>query len=396
MKFKVKLSDLNKALEITSPAMPKKSTLPILEHFNFQLKDNELKILATDQDLTIMTFLQVQNIEDGQILVPGKRISDIVRALDGADEAEINTNDRYEIKIKTKAGKYSMKGIAPEEYLVMPELFESEKPDVESVKNSSVVDQSKQPVALFKKDEIVRLAEKTAYAVSKDEYRLAMTGVLLQFGGDTVNAVSTDSYRLVKCVTKPSYGVYPNDLKVIIPVRTIEQLKKADGDTAVSFIKTQMKITHIRFDINNTVIISRIIDEKFPPYESVLPKNNELSALVPKDVIIAAIRRAAIFANSTSNQIKLSFETNVLTIIGEDEESGSQGNETLDCEYSGTSLKIGFNYKYLAEAINNVDDLEDGETRVQMTFSEPNRPALIKPVPDNGDLVMLLMPVRIS
>jgi DNA polymerase-3 subunit beta len=396
MKFTVKLSDLNKALEITSPAMPKKSTLPILEHFNFQLKGNELKILATDQDLTIMTFLEVQGDTDGHILIPGKRISDIVKALVGIDEAEISTNDRYEIKIKTLAGKYSMKGIAPEEYLVMPELFESEKPDIESVKDSSVVDQSKQPVALFNREEIVRLAEKTFYAVSKDEYRLAMTGVLLQFGGEQVNAVATDSYRLVKCVTKPSYGVYPNDLKVIVPVRTVEQLKKADGDTAVSFIKTQLKITHIRFDINNTVIISRIIDEKFPPYESVLPKNNDIEVLLKKTEILSAIRRAAIFANASSNQIKLSFENNELKVIGEDEDTGSQGDETISCDFAKEPFKIGFNHKYLSEAINNVDDTEGNETQVLLTFSEPNRPALIKPTPDTGELVMLLMPVRIS
>ena len=397
MKFKVSLSELNKALDKTSPAMPKKSTLPILEHFNFRLKGDELKIIATDQDLTIMTFLKVDNIEDGQILVPGKRIVDIIKALDNTGDIEISTTEKLDIKIKTSAGKYSMKGIAPEEYLVLPELFESAKPDIENIKNISVVDQTKNPTALFKRDEMIRLAEKTAYAVGTDEYRPAMTGVLFQFGGDFVNAVATDSYRLVRTISKPSFGVYPNDLDIIIPSRTIEQLKKVDDDVAVSFIKTETNITHIRFDIGEMVIISRLIDEKFPPYESVLPKNNELIAIVPKQQLLKAVRRTAIFTNKTSNLIKLNFENNLLTLIGEDEDTASEASEQIPCEYTGEAIKIGFNFKFLAEAVGNVNDNDDEEkTKVKITFSEPTRPTLITPFPDTEDLLMLLMPLRIS
>lgn len=396
MKFKVSLSELNKALDKTSPAMPKKSTLPILEHFSFQLKGDELKIIATDQDLTIMTFLKVENFEDGQILVPGKRISDIVKALDDTGNIEISTTEKLDIKIKTTAGKYSMKGIDPEEYLALPELFESVKPDVENIKNISVIDQTKNPTALFKRDEMIRLAVKTSYAVGTDEYRPAMTGVLFQFNGDYVNTVATDSYRLVRAISKPSVGVFPNDLNIIIPARTIEQLKKVDEDVAVSFIKTDTKITHIRFDIGDMVMISRLIDEKFPPYESVLPKNNNLIANVPKEHLLKAIRRTAIFTNKTSNLIKLQFDNNTLTIIGEDEDTASEANEIIDCEYTGEPLKIGFNHKFLAEATANVDDNEEDETFIRMTFSEATRPALITPSPDTEDLLMLLMPLRIS
>jgi len=395
MKFSVTLTDLHKALDKTSPAMPKKSTLPILEHFNFQLKGNELKIIATDQDLTIMSFLLVDGSEDGHVLLPGKRLNDIVRALNPDNTAEFTVSENFEIKIKTSNGKFSMKGIDPNEYLVLPELFESVKPDIDSIQNMSVVDQSTTPIALFKKEQINRIAERTASAVSKDEYRPAMTGVYFQFCGTYVNSVSTDSYRLVKTTYKPENGVFPTDLNVIIPSRTIEQLKKADNDVAMSFIKTQMKITHVRLDIGETVLISRIIEEKFPPYESVLPKNNTIIANLPKAETLTAIKRAAIFANATSNQVKLSFEANQLTIIGEDEDTGSMGSETLSCEYSADPMVIGFNHRYLSEEISNIEDNQD-PTMFQMTLSEPNRPALIKPYPENEELLMLLMPVRIS
>jgi len=369
-----------------------------LEHFNFDLKDGRLKIIATDQDLTIMSYLDVLSEEEGQILVPGKKILEIVRALDAKKDFEFSSTEEFDIHMKTAFGKYHMKGIDPLEYLYMPELFESPKPDIEAIKELSAMDQTKTPAAYFNCDDITRLAEKTSFAVSRDEYRPAMTGVYFQFYGDKVNAVATDSFRLSKAVCHASGdSVFPTDLNVIIPVRAIELLKKADTNVALSFIRTQMKITHCRFDIGETVMITRIIDEKFPPYESVLPKGNNILVELPKDDFLSAIRRAAIFANSNSNQIKMIFEENQLFITGEDEESGSNANESIEISYHYEPFQIGFNHKYLQDAISNIDDGGDSGN-VLMTFSESNRPSILKPVREdvtNEDLIMLLMPVRI-
>lgn len=387
MIFKASLSKFQDTLQKALPAMPRKSTLPVLEHLSFTLEGNNLKIIATDQDIIILSNLEVEGLEDGKILVPGYKINEITKALGSKGDIEFSTNEEtFEIVLQTSFGKYKMKGLDEEEYLDIPVLFSTDKPNI---------DESNPPTAKFTADEINRLAEKTGFAVSIDEFRPAMTGVLFEFKGDHVNAVATDSFRLVKAVNRSETNSYVEDISIIMPSRTIDLLKKIDEDVTMSTIETQGKTTHARFDYGTTVLISRIIDEQFPAYETVIPDDNDLSATIPQKELLAAIRRVSIFANTDSNQVKLSLQENVLQVLGEDEESGTQAQETIECEFPGEQFSIGFNYRYLEQALQNTED-EMGDTgMVLMSFSEPNRPALIMPKENTDELLMLIMPVRI-
>lgn len=387
MIFKASLSGFQDTLQKALPAMPRKSTLPVLEHLSFSLEGNMLKVIATDQDIIIISNLEVEGSEDGKILVPGHRINEITKALGSKGNIEFTTNEEtFEISLVTSFGQYKMKGLDEEEYLDIPVLFSTEKPNI---------DESNPPTADFTSDEIVRLAEKTGFAVSTDEFRPAMTGVLFEFKGDYVNSVATDSFRLVKAVSRSESSSYANELNLIIPSRTIDLLKRIDEDVTMSTVETQGKVTHARFDYGTTVLISRIIDEQFPAYESVIPDDNPLEAVIPQNELLAAIRRVSIFANTDSNQIHMSFLENVLQVRGEDEESGTKAQETIDCEYTGEKFDIGFNFRYLEQALQNAED-EMGKTgAVIMSFSEPNRPALIMPKENSDNLLMLIMPVRI-
>ena len=393
MKFSVALPELQKALQKNLPAIPRKSTLPVLEHLHFSLTGNELRIVSTDQDITIMSHIEVSGTEDGSILVPGRKIGDLVKTLsEGSMDFSANESTN-EIKLKTSTGKYSLRGLSTSEYLDIPELFESEKPDLDKVKESQKG--SKQPAMFFSKDIVSWLADKTHYAVSTDEFRPAMNGVLFQFRENSITAVSTDSYRLVKAVAHAEKSSYPADLDLIIPARAIDLLKKVDNDVVMSVIETRNKITHARFDVGDMVFITRLIDEKFPPYESVIPINNELKATISQKDIINAINRVAHCTSELNHQIRLIIEKNNISISGQDEDSGSEGDETITCDFSGNKITIGFNYKYLFDAITNIDT-DDEKQAVLMTFSEPTRPVLIKPVKEELDLLMLIMPVRLS
>lgn len=393
MKFSVALPEFQKALQKNLPAIPRKSTLPILEHLHFSLTGNELRIVSTDQDITIMSHLNVNGGEDGSILVPGRKIGDLVKTL-SEGQLDFSANETSnEIKLKTSTGKYTLRGLSTSEYLDIPELFESEKPDLEKVKVSEKT--GKAPAMYFSKDNISWLADKTHYAVSTDEFRPAMNGVLFQFRENYITAVSTDSYRLVKAVVHADKGSYPNELDLIIPARAIELLRKVDNEVVMSVIETRNRITHARFDVGDTVFITRLIDEKFPPYESVIPSNNELNATVNQKDVINAINRVAHCTSELNHQIKMVIEKNSISISGQDEDSGSEGDEVITCDFSGNKITIGFNYKYLYDAISNIDT-DDEKQAVLMTFSEPTRPVLIKPGKEELDLLMLIMPVRLS
>jgi DNA polymerase-3 subunit beta len=221
-----------------------------------------------------------------------------------------------------------------------------------------------------------------------------MNGVLFQFREKSVTAVSTDSFRLVKATLRSEKSDYPHELDIIIPARTIDLLKKLDDDAVLSTIESHGKKTHVRIDSGNIVIIARLIDERFPPYETVIPQNNHIKAVVKKNDVLGSIRRVAILSNKISYQIRLKLEPDLMTILGEDEDVGDRAVETMPCLYSGATFEIGFNYNYLEQAVQNIESAS-GEEEVLFTFSESNKPALVKPNIESDDLLMLIMPVRL-
>ena len=222
-----------------------------------------------------------------------------------------------------------------------------------------------------------------------------MTGVFFQFRGTFVNAVSTDSFRLVRVTNYGASEVYKDEVDLIMPKNLIEILKKSESDVIVYTNKNSQGInTHIRFDFENAIFISRLINEKFPPYEAVLPANNTIIAIVDKTEILSAIKRVSIMANVVSKQIKLKFEGSNLIIYSEDEDTGNKAVEEMFCNFNSELFEIGFNAKYIEEAINNVETDESNE--IYLTFSDPNKPALIKPNSSGDNILMLVMPVRLN
>ncbi len=394
MKFKAKISQFQALLQRTMPAIPRKSTLPVLEHLHFTLDDGHLQVIATDQDITIKSRLEVEAEAQGAILVPARKLNDIIKALGSTGEFEFSTNDEtFEIIIITPLGKYSLKGLPAEEYIDLPELYGTENQQDDP--DGTIISAGSGMKVKFEKNAIKRAAAKTVFAVSQDEFRPAMTGVLFEFTTGNFSAVSTDSFRLVQVKIHDENAGFPDETDIIVPSRAVDILSKVDSDVVMSDIQTQGKITHLRFDAGDTVFISKIIDERFPPYESVLPPSSDYQATVDLKDITSAIRRIAIVTSKISNQIRVKLTENNMFITGEDEESGDYGNESVPCDYSGPEMTIGFNYVYLEQALDNLFD-ESKDDKVVFNINEPTKPIIIKPINDDGNLLMLIMPVRLA
>ncbi|MGQ9818698.1 MAG: DNA polymerase III subunit beta [Candidatus Kapaibacteriales bacterium] len=395
MKFSVELKELNNSLQKVSLALPRKSTIPALEHFYFILTADQLKIIATDQNITIMNQITVNPVEEGKVLVPGKRLNDIIKALDENKEITFSANpETFTVTIKSSHGKYSMKGLDPDDYLDLPELFHSQKPNIADMV-APLNPEDKIQTALITAKNLIWGAERTIDFVSKDDFKPAMTGVLFQFQGERLNFVSTDSYRLsCASIFKDSGNIFPTNLSVIIPARAVELLRKVSDDAIISFIKTDTSISHTRFDFSDVVLITRIIDETYPKYESVIPTTNNYFLKINKKELLSALRRVSLFANSYSKQVKLEIQPDSLTLIAEDEDTSSQGQETIPCEFNGSEFIVAFNHEYLSQAIENCV-LDEEIENVILSFSEPTRPVLVKPENDQNRLIMLLMPIRL-
>lgn len=386
MNFKTNTSDFQKVLSQVLPAIPPKATINVLEHLKFTLKDNRLEIVATDQDITILCEMDVSEGSDGEVLVPARRLSDIVKMLTPGSEIEFILEDEgNKITLKTSNGKYAMSGLPSDEYLNLPELFASKKPNYEE----GITDQQ----CYFTGAEISHLSNSTHFAVSTDDFRPMMSGVFFQFRGDYVNAVATDSYRLVKATIKRENQDFPRELDVIIPARAIDLLKKVNNEVWLSFVKSNDKLTHTRFDIGDMVFISRIIDEKFPAYESVIPTDEHASVHLSKGDVLKALKRVALFANPTTRQVRFNFEGDTLTVMGADDDTGTTARETINSDFSGENFEIAFNYKYVEEALNHTDPSEDDT--VYIRFTGENKPFLMMPEKDSEELLNLIMPVRL-
>jgi DNA polymerase-3 subunit beta len=195
-------------------------------------------------------------------------------------------------------------------------------------------------------------------------------------------------------VNKPD-GAVPEDLDIIIPARTVDVLKKIDSYTIVSFIEARGKKTHIRFDMGDSVFISRLINETFPPYETVIPTDFSFNLEFNHKDLLATINRVSIMTSMLSHQIRVHIENDTFSLTGQDESNGAHGIETLNCDYNGENFELAFNSKFLKEALENMSETGD-EGKVILKFTEVNRPVIMIPKNDKDNLLILIMPVRVK
>ena len=375
MKFTVALPDLQKVLQSALQAVPPKSTLPVLENFHFRLDGSTLNITATDQELTIIAALTVDGTSNGELLVPARKLADIVKALGNAGRITFSAEGKsFKITLKTDFGEYVLHGLDAQEFPTIPDFSTGTTIQIPGV-------------------DAMRIAKVASFAASRDEYRPAMTGMLFECDTTRINAVTTDGYRLVKVTLQSNNGALLADKKtdVIIPVRAVDLLKRIEGDLVML-----VSDTHAKFTTGTSTIITRIIDERFPPYESVIPQGNDKFARVSTSELISSVKRVALFSNSNTKQVRFSLSANKITVIAEDQETGNKAQEEITCDYAGEPFEIGFNHRYLEEALAHLSD--DGVNAAVLTFSNPNRAALMKPLRDDveaDDVLMLVMPVRL-
>lgn len=393
MEFTVLLTDFQKVLQKVLPAIPPKSTVPVLEHIYLKLNDSKLQLIGTDQNITMVSTINVESESNGAILVPARMLNEIIKALGTLGSVKFEADlENFEIKIISSKGTYEMKGLDPDDYIDIPQLFDN-NPDFEEAEG---VVSSMHNRAEFTQPQLARLADKTIYCASNDEYRIAMTGVLFQFRETYVNAVATDSFRLSKCTVASDRPVFPQDFDLLLPAKAVEILKKVDSDVVMTTVDNYGKITHARFDMDNSTFLTRVIDEKFPPYESVLPRNNELKLTADLNEFITALKRVSLFSNEKSRQVRFFIEREQIKIFAEDEETGKHGQEIVPCDFNEDEFTIAFNSKFILDALEHIDSKETNDNLFIMTFSEAAKPCLITPNKEDTDILMLIMPVRIS
>lgn len=368
MKFNLSSNDLNQGLSAVIGAVPSKATMPILETILFESEGSRLKITGTDLEIYIIEYIDADIEEEGSVAIPARRLLETLRQLPNI-QIFFEVDDRHNVEFKTDKGKYKLVGEEADEFPSIPDMQGG--------------------TALITETDLIQNAvNKTMFAVSSDDLRPAMMGVYFDIGTEDSTFVATDGHRLVRYKNRDFKSDAP--LSFIVPDKALHLVSKSlDGDDCELTISGE----HARFSSDRATVITRLINEQYPNYESVIPRDNEKVLLVDKAQMLATVRRVSVFSSSTTRQIRLHLQKDKLTIRAEDLDMSSEARETIACEYSSDEMEIGFNARYLADILSNVDGEE-----ARFEFSTPNRAGIVKPAveKEHEKMLMLVMPVMLN
>ena len=369
MKFSTSKLELQKALQKLSKATPTRSTLPILSCVLVDVDSDRTILRTTDLEITIQVEIASSYEEEGSAALPLKTLLEITNELPDI-RLTISVDTGYRTTIETEVGKYDLMGKPPEEFPATPNQKHNKRINIKGVVLKEII-------------------ESTLFAVSQDELKPALTGVLFKFSDNSLTAVSTDGHRLVKHERK-DFLTEKLEEEIIIPKKFLSFLSTqlSDGD-----IKISIGESFITAQLQKDIIITKVIDEKFPDYNSVIPKDNNKTFLIDKKVLLGAIRRVAIFSNKSTHQVALSLNTNKSFVTTEDPEKSSKAKEHILGEFNGEEIIIGYNSEYLKDIVSHVS----GET-VEIKLNNPVSAALFEENPkrENVKSLMLLMPIRLN
>jgi len=371
MKFIVSSSVLLKQLSGINGVITTNPVVPILENFLFEINEGSLTITASDLQTSMITELEVESKESGNIAVPARILIETLKNLPEQPVTFTIDEETYSIEISSDNGRYKLAGENATDF-----------PKVPTVTDDFSVNMST--------DVLGSAINNTIFATSNDELRPAMTGVYMNLTDTNTTFVATDGHRLIRY--RRVDVASENGNAIIIPRKALNLLKTTlpSENTEVS---VEFNVSNAFFKFGNIKMICRLIDERFPDYENVIPADNDNKMVIDKGEFLSSLKRIAIYANKTTHQVRLKITGSELQISAEDLDFSNEANERLSCEHDGGDIEIGFNAKFLIEMLNNLDT-----DKIELLLSEPNKAGLITPQEkdDNEDILMLVMPVMLN
>ena len=369
MKIKIQQKDLSNGLSIASKAVSKKTNIQIHELIFFEGKNDTLTLTASDGEISIVTKIACKVIEEGEMAIDATIISNIIRKLP-SDIVTIEVNEG-KITIKCKQAKFSLMAF---DYYEKKTLA---KEDGECL--------------LIENDKLKRSVGQTEFATSLDETKLALTGILFEFKNSYLNLVALDGYRVALKKIKITYPTDFENLRLIIPKRSIsEWIRIIDDERSTSIYKNDKDII---FKSNNTTMYCKVIDKNYIDYENIISDISTTNITINKMELVDALERAQLLNNSQrANLIKIEINSDSLTIRSNSEIGNVK--ETLPIVKNGEDMKIAFNARYLLDGVKACDT-ED----IKLNLKSALNPCLIYPKDssyEDEEFTYLALPVRLA
>lgn len=371
MRFIVNSTALLRQLQKLNGVISSSNTLPILDNFLFNIKDNQMSIVASDLETTMMSSISVEADEDGRITIAARILIDTLKTFSNQPLTFIVDTTTFGIEMSSELGHYRLAGQNADEFPKIPELSSS----------SSIV---------LSGDILSNAINKTLFASGNDELRPVMSGVFCELSGEKITFVATDAHKLVRHSRTDVKS--DKTASFILPKKPLTILKNNIDEDAE--VKLEFNDTNALFSFENTIIICRLVDGKYPNYEAVIPKENPNKLTIETAELLSSIKRVSIYANKTTHQIRLKIAGSELQITSEDLDFANKAEERLPCQYEGEDMEIGFNSKFVIDMLNNI-----GAEQISIEMSASNRAGIILPLDgfeDGENTLMLVMPVMLN
>lgn len=349
MKATISRENLLKGLQTVYPAVPSRSTLPILSHLLIEAKKDHLQITATDLELGISTQIPAEVAEEGAIAVPAKRIHDLIKELPN-EPLHLGAKKNQQMAIECGKKLFKVMGLPREEFPKLPTVSGSD-------------------VLVIDQGVLQAMLALTLFSVSKDESRYVLTGILFSIKNGWLRLVSTDGRRMAM-VEREARTSSHQEHQRIVPEKALGELVRLLGGEPT--VKISLKENQIAFDLGNILIISRLIDGKFPNYEQVIPPQSPNKLTISREELLMAARRISLWSTQDSPSIRLDLKTDHLVLSKQTPEVG-EAHEELPVQYMGPEFSIGFNPGYLIDVLKV---LSDGN--VEFEIPGPDRPGVIR------------------
>jgi DNA polymerase III subunit beta len=351
MEFSVSKSVLLDELSTTQGVVERKTTIPILSNLLVEAQGSQLTITATDLELSVRTSCEAKIKKEGAGTIPAKKLLELVRLLPEG-EIKVKLLENHWVEIVSDRKKYKLVGMAKENFPALPTM------------PHTLV---KIPAAILE-----NLIAKTKFAISLEESRYTLNGGLMILKPDTLAMVATDGHRLALAETDHKLTGLNGEVKVLVPKKAMDEVEKlsaaAGSEAHIDFAKDE---SHLFFQVGHRLLISRILTGQFPNYEAVLPRDNNKHVVLERVELSDAVRRVSQLADQRSHAVKLAISTEGVEISASSPEYG-EAKESIEKEYKGDPLAIGFNSSYMLDFLGAAADgpisieLKDEQSAGQM------------------------------
>ncbi|MHB8845204.1 MAG: DNA polymerase III subunit beta [Nitrospirota bacterium] len=371
MKLKIKKDEILKGLQRIQGVVDKKNTMPILSNMLLIADGKGVEIVATDLEIGLRGRYEAEVEKPGAVTVSAKKMFEIVRELP-EENIQIRVEESNWVKIVSGRSQFKLVGLPKEEFPNLPDVAE-------------------EGMITIAGEALREMIKKTLYAAGENDARYVLNGLFVHLqqgkGGLNVRIVGTDGHRL--SMIDRVVDAKHKEESVIVPKKAMLELRRLlEEDESQEGFQIGFSKNHALFKRGDLVMVSKLIDGNYPNYQQVLPTQNTKMVTVPKDLITHAVKRVSILSKEKNNAVKLQLEHNQLTLSTNNPEVG-EANEELAIDYTGDSLAIGFNSRYLMDVLTAMD----GEN-ITLELNDALSPCLIKEA-GNESYKCVVMPMRV-